>query len=57
MSDNQVPRLKSAPPDPDGMRKRLDAAVWRWLSGEQLTAGEQRVVDMHMRPGGCHACG
>ena len=47
--------LKSAPPDPDGMRARLDAAVWRWLSGAELTLSEQRIVDMHMRPGGCHA--
>lgn len=49
--------LKSVPPDPDAMRVRLDAIMWRWLAGEELTANEQLVVDMHMHAGGCHACG
>jgi hypothetical protein len=49
--------LKSAPPDPDAMRVRLDAIMWRWLAGEELTANQQLVVDMHVHAGGCHACG
>lgn len=49
--------LRSAPPDLEAMRARLDAAMWRWLSGAELTYTEQRIVDMHMRAGSCHACG
>lgn len=48
--------LRSAPPDQEAMRARLDTAMWLWLAGEELTASEQRIVDMHMRAGGCHAC-
>lgn len=48
--------LKSETPDPEGMRSRLDATIWRWLSGAELTAAERRIVDMHMHAGGCHAC-
>jgi hypothetical protein len=48
--------LKSTPPDPDGMRARLDAAMWRWVSGAELTVSERRMIDMHMHAGGCHAC-
>lgn len=50
-------RLASAPPDPEAMRRRLDAALKKELLGQPLSQRELAMVQWVRNGGGCAACG
>jgi hypothetical protein len=50
-------RLASAPPNPEAMRRRLDAALEKDMFGYPLSERELVMVQWVRNGGGCAACG
>lgn len=50
-------RITSTPPDPEAMRRRLDAALEKDMLGHPLSERELAMVQWVRNGGGCAACG
>lgn len=49
-------KLKSKPPDGEGMRKRVEDALRKREFGEMLSQKERMIVQWVRHGGGCSAC-
>ncbi|TCJ17354.1 hypothetical protein E0L93_07435 [Rubrobacter taiwanensis] len=49
-------KLKSAPPDAAGMRRRVEEALLKEALGLELTGRERRIVQWVRNGNGCVAC-